>query len=193
MAPPHRIAGGTSTLSGRSIYTTAALCETPWMERVLPRALLPLFLMACSSGPTVLPPPAPELVEGEGVYVLRHNPPPCLRDRAELAAELDTPLGWERVAIEDASAEVPVLSALQARFREAPRAAIRVRGVVTDDARPFGDGHAARVLRLVELDPPEPATEAAFTPALRGRLAAGGAAPAGTPGCARPAATGTGP
>ena len=192
MAPPHPLAGGTSTQSGRSIYNTAALCETPSVPRAPLHSLISLLLLACGAGPETSAPPPPELVEGAGVYVLRYNPPPCLRGEPGLDAELDTHLGWERVALEKDTPESRALAALEARFRQAPGSMVRVRGVVSDDVRPYGDDHVARVLRLQALDPPKPEPDAIDDRRRRPRLAGSAASPAGRPGCARPAATGSG-
>ncbi len=118
------------------------------------RALGLLLLVGCG-GSSANAPPRADLVEGQGIYVLRHNPPPCLADRPELAAELQTPSGWERVALIDHAGERPLVAGLLEGMRGAPGVVRRVRADVTDELRPYGAGHRARVVQVLELDPPE--------------------------------------
>lgn len=116
-----------------------------------------VVLAGCGGGGVPGAPPAPDLVDGRGVYTLRYNPPPCLADRPDVVAELQTELGWERVSLEDESPDAPVLATLQARFAGAASELVHVRADVTDDTRPYGAGHVARVVRLTAVvTVPEP-------------------------------------
>ena len=94
------------------------------------------------------------LVDGVGIFAVRRNPPGCLRDRPDLHMEVRTPTGWERVALENTDEEQDLVAGLRARFIRDPWAEISARVRFTSDVRLYGDNHAARVVRLLELDPP---------------------------------------
>lgn len=147
------------------------------MLTAMPTALrraLPLLLIAVLTGCATTPrrPGAPRvatpLVEGDGVWRLRYNPPPCLADQPELHAEAETPAGWERVALESADAEVDHVAALLTRFGRAPRGVVPVQGELTANTRSWAGHHAARVLRVAivdpEVPPPPPSEEAEPAP-----------------------------
>lgn len=116
--------------------------------------LLTLVLLAavgCGGSPRPPKPERPPLAEGTGIYPLRYNAAPCLRD--DLHLEARTPAGWERVAVEDADEDGERVGDLLRRFRESPEAVISVRVTFTDRVRFWDGNHASRILRLVELDP----------------------------------------
>jgi hypothetical protein len=127
---------------------------------MIQRVLLSLmFSLGCGGAPAAPePPPKPSLPEGKGVYLLRHNPIPCVTDAQDLALELQSQVGWERVSVEDADEEQPLVEALLAEMTRdaAPR---RVRGRITQRVRRWTGGHVARVLRVMELDPPPEPTD----------------------------------
>lgn len=102
---------------------------------------------------------AQPLAEGEAIWRLRYNPPPCLADQPELHAEVETPAGWERVALESASDDADLVSGLLARFGRDPRAAVTVLGNLTNRARTWSGQHASRVFVVQQLDPPPPEEE----------------------------------
>ena len=64
------------------------------------------------------------LIDGEATLDARLNPAPCVVGASELDFELRTPLGWERVALEDADPEAPMVEALGLALREQPWATI---------------------------------------------------------------------
>lgn len=127
----------------------------PPMTRALALLLL-AALTGCAAAPRRpgAPRVATPLVEGDGVWRLRYNPPPCLADQPELHAEADTPAGWERVALESADPDVDHVAALLTRFGRAPRAVVPVQGEITNNTRSWAGHHAARVLRVALVDPP---------------------------------------
>lgn len=119
------------------------------------RAALVLLMggaLAACGGPRSTRPPA--LPEGSGVYVLRHNPSRCLIDRPTLQTEVQTPQGWERVALEDVDEEADAVARLLARWRDQPHGTHHVAGRLGGDTRTYLGNHVARVLRVAELDPP---------------------------------------
>jgi hypothetical protein len=133
--------------------------------------LVLLLLLAALAGCTAAPrrPGAPRvaspLIEGDGLYRLRYNPPPCLADQPELHAEAETPAGWERVALASGDSEVDLVTSLLARFGRDPREVVPVQGELLSSTRSWAGHHAARVLQLAEIDPvvepEEPAEEEA--------------------------------
>ncbi len=118
---------------------------------------LSAFATGCGADPRAPGPPAPTLVDGEAVYPVRFNPPPCLTEGPEVSVEVATPSGWERVALEDADEDTPQVRTLLADFARAPGDVRQVRAKLTNQLRPYGRQHVARVLRLIELDPPDEA------------------------------------
>jgi hypothetical protein len=119
------------------------------------RLLRSLTLAAClagcgGSGPKVA---RPKLVDGEALYVLRYNPARCVTS-PDLAFEVQTPGGWERVTLENGDDEADLLGTLVQQAGTQPDGPVRVRGVIFNDARPYGGGHVSRVLRLLLLNPP---------------------------------------
>lgn len=126
------------------------------MIRVLLLSLTASALLACGAAPA----PGPgvtlvePLVEGEGTWQARYNPPPCLADLPELHAELETPAGWERVALESGSDEADLVAGLLGRFDTAPGARVPVRGVITSRTRAWPGQHVSRVFVVQEIDPP---------------------------------------
>jgi len=118
----------------------------------------------CGGGgrPDVVPRDREPLPDGEGVYQLRYNPPPCLADQPELHAELRTPAGWERVALETAG-EVGSgdrVTALLTRFGRSPTVVIPVLGTLTNRVRTWTGQHASRVFVVEVIDPPVEPSEA---------------------------------
>lgn len=95
------------------------------------------------------------LLEGQGVFTLRFNPPGCLAGRPELHVEVKTPQGWERVALEQPPEDEPDLrQQLLSRFEADPYDQVPVEARFTRRVIPAISGHASRVLRLIDLDPP---------------------------------------
>lgn len=133
-----------------------------------PLAIAVIAASWCAFGCGGAPPPggtvrvAEPLPDGEAVYRLRYNPPPCIADQPELHVELKTPAGWERVALESGVEEVDQVQALLVRFGRSPGAVVPVLGNLTDRARTWAGQHASRVFVVQAVDPPvEPdATEA---------------------------------
>ncbi len=120
---------------------------------MLPLALvLTITLLGCGGAASEIP-PTPDLVEGEGLYALRLNPPPCLRGQPAFHVELQTPAGWERVALAEGG-ETPLQAALLKRLGEAT-GVVRMRAVVSDEVRSYGAGHHARVVRLLAFEEPD--------------------------------------
>lgn len=140
-----------------SNYTTirSAPGYTAQAMRAALLLVISLLLAAAAALAQTPPPEAPalELPRGDDTYVLRSNPCGCLSGAPELDMEVQTALGWERVAVENAEEEEDVVTPLRQRFRDAPDGLVPVHGVLTNDLRIFGDQHASRVLRLVALDP----------------------------------------
>lgn len=105
---------------------------------------------ACGAEPASRPP----LPEGRGVYTVRFNPPPCLSGRPELQVEVQTPQGWERVALElSAEGEEDLVAVLLERFAATPDAAVRVDARFTSELVAWSGRHHSRVFRLFSLDP----------------------------------------
>lgn len=115
-----------------------------------------LLLAGCGSAPkrgAADPRVAVPLVDGDAIYRLRYNPPPCLADRPELHVEVETPAGWERVALESAEPEPDLVITLLTRFGREPRAVLPVQADLTNATRTWAGGHAARILRIQLIDP----------------------------------------
>lgn len=94
------------------------------------------------------------LPDGEAVYRVRYNPPPCLADQPELHAEVSTPAGWERVALETSSDETDAIAALLGRFDHEPSGVVPVLGTLTNRVRQWSGQHASRVFVVQVVDPP---------------------------------------
>lgn len=92
------------------------------------------------------------LIDGEATLDARLNPAPCVVGASELNFELRTPLGWERVALEDADPEVPMVEALARTLGDQPWATVPVRVRFRSEVRVWGD-HAARYARLLAIRP----------------------------------------
>ena len=92
------------------------------------------------------------LVDGEVTLDARLNPAPCVVGATDLDFELRTPLGWERVALEDADPEAPMVEALAQTLRESPWLTVPVRVRFRSEVRVWGD-HAARYARLLAIRP----------------------------------------
>jgi len=126
---------------------------------ILAIGVIGCLLVAC--GPMRAPTPGVRLVEplvdGEGTYPVRYNPPPCLADQPELHAEVRTPAGWERVALETGPDDTDLVAALMTRFDADRAAVIPVRGNLTNRTRPWAGQHASRIFSVQEIDPPAPA------------------------------------
>lgn len=121
-----------------------------------------MLLAACGSTPkrgAADPRVAVPLVDGDAIYRLRYNPPPCLADRPELHVEVETPAGWERVALESAEVEPDLVIALLTRFGREPRAVLPVQADLTGATRTWAGGHVARILRIQLIDPVLPPEE----------------------------------
>ena len=114
-----------------------------------------LALAACGGGtPGGAVRSADPLPDGEAIYHLRYNLPPCLADQPELHAEVRTAAGWERVALESGAEDVDQVQALLARFGRDPRAVVPVLGNLTNRARTWSNQHASRVFVVQGVDPP---------------------------------------
>ena len=115
--------------------------------------LVAVLLAACGSSPHRGPDlPAP--LQGEGLYVLRYNPPAALSDRMELCAEIKHHEQWERVALEDPSDSEGLMKELQSRFSKNPQALLTLKGDLSSRVVRWGTDHGSRVLILQDLDPP---------------------------------------
>ena len=115
--------------------------------------LVALMVVACGSRPDRGPaPPAP--LQGEGLYVLRYNPPAALSDRMELCAEIKHHEQWERVALEDPSDSEGLIKELQSRFSKSPQAQLTLKAELSNRVVRWGTDHGSRVLILQDLDPP---------------------------------------
>lgn len=97
---------------------------------------------------------AEPLPDGEAVYRLRYNPPPCIADQPELHVELKTPAGWERVALESGVEDVDQVQSLLARFGRSPAAVVPALGNLTSRTRTWAGQHASRVFVVQAVDPP---------------------------------------
>jgi hypothetical protein len=110
-----------------------------------------LLTSGCGGPPGRIP-----LVDGQGIFALRYNPPGCLAGRPELHVEVKTPQGWERVALEQPAEDEPDLrQMLMTRFEGDQFAQVRVEGRFTGRIVVAVSGHASRVLRVLDLDPPD--------------------------------------
>ncbi len=109
--------------------------------------------LACGARPDVQLPASAPLPDGEAVYPLRYNPPPCLADRPELHVELQTAAGWERVALED-GADGGRVEALLERFRRSPSGIVPALGTLTNRTRAWAGQHGSRVFVVQVIDPP---------------------------------------
>lgn len=125
-----------------------------------------LALAACGGGPRPGPTarPVEALPEGEGIYRLRYNPPPCLADQPELHAEVRIPSGWERVSLESGAEDVDLVAALLTRFGRDPAAAVPVSGNLTARVRTWAGQHTSRILVVQVVDPPVAPTETPAAP-----------------------------
>lgn len=113
------------------------------------RSLVMVLLVGCGGPPVV----RPSLPEGRGVYTLRYNPPPCLSGRPELHVEVQTPQGWERVALDaPADGEEDLLAVLLDRFGQSPEPT-QVDARFTSELMAWSGRHQSRVLLLISLDP----------------------------------------
>ncbi len=120
--------------------------------RIATSLLLGLLSLSCSGrGPTQGDPVV--LPRGEGIYTARYNPVACADPEAYLGVEVRTPLGWERVRLEDSDVEQKLAPMLLKNFEANPHSTRLVRGDFTARAWAFGNGHGSRVFRLTALDP----------------------------------------
>jgi hypothetical protein len=92
------------------------------------------------------------LVEGDATLDARLNRAPCLTGAKELDFELRTPVGWERVALEDADPEDALVVALTRELEASPWSTVPVRVRFGNEVRVWND-HAARVVRLIAIRP----------------------------------------
>jgi hypothetical protein len=122
------------------------------MRRALTLLLAGALLSACGASSK---PSRPSLPSGSDIYTLRHNPTHCLVDRPSLQAEVQTPQGWERVALEDVDEDADAVARLLKRWADEPYVEVRLAGRLGVDTRTYLGNHVARVLRVAELDPPE--------------------------------------
>ena len=117
------------------------------------------FLLVISSVATACGGPAaapkPPLLDGEAVFTLRLNPPPCQTGNPDLYFEVQTPLGWERVSVENPEEDQDLVGPIVAEAQSDPKAMHRVRARFRNETRAYGE-HAARVLRLLSLKPDAP-------------------------------------
>jgi hypothetical protein len=117
------------------------------------RVLVLMILVGCGGAPAVRPP----LPEGRGVYALRFNPPPCLSGRPDLQVEVQTPQGWERVALDaPVEGDDDLLAVLLDRFAQNPDALVQVDARFTSELVGWSGRHQSRVFRLISLDPEVP-------------------------------------
>lgn len=136
---------------------------------IAPLAICALLLTACggaqptSGGPTYEAP-----VEGEQIWTLRYNPPPCLSDQPELHVEVETPAGWERVILENGVEAADGVSMLLEQL-SAPGVDIgRARANLTDRVQLWGNRHASRVMVVLDPSPPaEPPGDGESEPVTR--------------------------
>lgn len=115
-----------------------------------------LTLTACGGAPRsgVVVRASEPLVDGEAVFTVRYNPPPCLADLPELHTELSTPAGWERVALESDADEADLVAALLGRFEQDPTATVPVLGNLTNRVRLWSGQHGSRIFVVQLVDPP---------------------------------------
>ena len=111
------------------------------------------LLLGCGGAPTqggqITAP-----LQGEGLYLMRYNPPAALSDRMELCAEIKHHAGWERVALEDPSDSEGLIAELHSRFSKNPQSLLTLRGDLSSRIVRWGTDHGSRVLVLQDLDPP---------------------------------------
>ena len=126
---------------------------TAWAMKIAMTIVLISLIAGCGSSP-VQGPMLPEPLQGEGLYVLRYNPPAALSDRLELCAEIKHHGHWERVALEDPSDSEGLMKELQSRFSKNPSGLLTLRGELSSRVVRWGTDHGSRVLILQDLDPP---------------------------------------
>lgn len=114
--------------------------------------------VGCGGQPNVALRASAPLPDGEAVYRLRYNPPPCLADQPELHIELETTVGWERVALEDGP-DGDRVDALLERFERSPSSVVPALGNLTNRTRNWAGQHASRIFVLQAIDPPLPPDE----------------------------------
>lgn len=123
--------------------------RSPWAVRRVLAAVGLALLAACSGAPVSRAP----LVDGRGIYTLRYNPPACLVGRPELHFEVQTPQGWERVALETPEeGEDDLVAELTTRSETAPDAPVQVEATFTPNVLAWSGRHQSRVVRLIALD-----------------------------------------
>ena len=115
---------------------------------------LSIFLVVCGLAQAACGAYQLALVEGDATLDARLNRAPCLTGATELDFELRTPVGWERVALEDADPEDALVVALTRELEASPGTTVPVRVRLRDEVRVWND-HAARVARLIAIRPAE--------------------------------------
>ena len=124
-----------------------------------------LLALACGGPPQA---PKPPLPEGEATYLLRLNRAPCQVSKPELAFEVQTEGGWERVALENPDEDQDLLGPLLADAETNPAALVHVLAAFRADTQAYGESHAARVLRLLAVPAVPSAPAAPEAPAAAG-------------------------
>ena len=125
------------------------------LSRFLAGFSFPILCLGTACGGSAAA-PRPPLPDGEAVYTLRLNPPPCLTGNPDLYFEVQTPLGWERVSLENPEEDQDLLGPFVAEAQTDPKAMHPVRARFRNETRAYGE-HAARVLRLLSVKPDAPA------------------------------------
>lgn len=114
-----------------------------------------LFVLAgCGASATKAGPAKPGLATGDGIYLARLNPAPCLHATPELQVELKIGAAWERVWLATGDEELDLEAQLLARFERAPRAHLRLSGDLGRRVMRYGGAHFARTFAIESLDPP---------------------------------------
>ena len=116
--------------------------------------LILIVCVGCAGGKArVKTPPKPDLPDGDGIYTLRYNPPACCDPL--LHFEIQTPSGWERVALEGAN-DADQVEILLTDFRQRPNELRRIEGDLSFRLVEWNGRHRARVLVVRQLDPEDP-------------------------------------
>ena len=87
--------------------------------------------------------------------MVRMNAPVNLSDHPHLSTEIQSGIGWERVALESPENVPGTVDALLAELEKSPRVLKKIRGRLLSRTVPWGRGHHSRVLRVLEIDPQE--------------------------------------
>lgn len=110
--------------------------------------LLSSILLACGNSAPQRHTLTEPLASGSGLFTLRFNPVRSLADRPELALEVSSRNGWERVAVIDEDPGRPVVARMLRTLSATPENTVTVFGELTSDTLSWGQGHASRVLEI---------------------------------------------